>query len=264
MIYLILFVTILGVLLFKLFDILNKQFRVTPVSTSSLSSSNDPGYINPILPRKTDVTEIYKDISIEPYGCFSSVDEKFFLKEINKYSNKNVFDSGIIISESRRSDDMKELIQQVINNGFDQYGYSMLHKYNNDPDGYSKNMNIKEIGVLGKLAGYNYISVFKIDEHTRGKIYLTYSPPMDDENKKHVAVSDVPGFTLTPKLNNYTNEEEKAPGKEMACGYPCLPYDKPMTFDDNGVTRQYMCGSVAYPDIKSPTRFAVYRIVEKI
>jgi hypothetical protein len=265
MIYLILFVVILGTILFKLFDMINVQFK------SSIKQQDN--LIIPItkIPTKTQLTEIYKDITIEPYGCFSSLDEKFFLKQMNPYNNKNIFDSGIIISEDKRTDDMRELIQQVINNGFDQYGYSMLHKYDNDPDGYSKNMNIKEIAVLGKLAGYNYLSVYKLDENTRGKIYLTYSPPMDkqlgynttkEEYTRNLTQSENT-YTLTPKLNNYTNEQEKAPGKELSCGYPCLPYNKPMTFVEKGITKQYMCGSVGYPDIKTPPRFAVYQIIEK-
>jgi hypothetical protein len=36
-----------------------------------------------------------------------------------------------------------------------------------------------------------------------------------------------------------------------------------MTFVENGITKQYMCGSVGYPDIKTPPRFAVYHILEK-
>ena len=262
MIYLIIFIIILGTLLFKLFDLINAQFRTKEVKK-----------IPSVVPNKTDLSEIYKDISLQPYGCFSSLDEKFFLKQINPYSKGTVFDSGIIISENKRASDMNDLLQKVIKNGFDIYAYSMINKYSNDPDGYSKNMSIIEIGVLGKLAGYNYLSVYKLDENTRGKIYLTYSPPMEielgfdytkDDYNKNVTKSDLPDYTLTPKLNNFTNEKEKAQGKELACGYPCMPNDKPMTFDDKGVTKQYMCGSVGYPDIKTSPRFAVYRITEKV
>ena len=67
---------------------------------------------------------------------------------------------------------------------------------------------------------------------------------------------------LTPKLNNYTNEEEKAPDKELSCGYPCLSDGDPEIFNDNDTKRQYMCGSVGYPNIKTQIRFAVYKIVE--
>jgi hypothetical protein len=265
MIYLILFVAILGTLLYKLFQLINSQFK-----------KPQPEQIEKkfeiIKPQQTDLTEIYKDIGLEPYGCFTSLDEKFFMKQVNPYSKTNVFDSVIVISENRRTEDTKELIQRVMENGFDKYAHYILNKYEKDPEGYSKNMNIKEFAILGKLAGYNYLSVYKIDINTRGKIYLSYSPPMDeqlgfnvtkDEYNKNLTKSDLPDFTLTPKLGNYTNEKEKEPGKELSCGYPCLPYNKPMIFDDSGVTKQYMCGSVAYPDIKTPPRFAVYRIVEK-
>jgi len=262
MIYILSFVIFLGILMYVLFHLINKQFT---------SSSGTSGTSSFKRASRTDLTNIYKNIRLQPYGCFSSLDEKFFLKQINPYSNDTTFDSGIIISESKRSSDMRNLIQQVINNGYDKFAYEMLSKYDKDPDGYSKNMDIINIGILGKLAGYNYLSVYKLNEHVRGKIYLTYSPPMDDqlgfgytdeEYTKNLTKNDLPGYTLTPKLNNYTNEDEKAPGKELACGYPCLPYDKPMTFTENGVTKQYMCGSVGFPNIKTPTRFAVYKIID--
>jgi hypothetical protein len=83
------------------------------------------------------------------------------------------------------------------------------------------------------------------------------------EYNQNVSKSDLPKYTLTPKLNNYTNEEENAAGKEFSCGYPCLPGGNPMTFTENGVTKQYMCGSVAYPNIRTPPRFAVYKITER-
>jgi len=210
-----------------------------------------------VTPRKTDLTEIYKDITLQPYGCFSSLDEKFFSKQINPYSKNSVFDSGILINNDS---DIRQLIQQVINNGFDKYGYNILNKYESIPDGYKK-MNIIEIGILGKLAGYNYLSIYKIDETTRGRIYLTYSPPMDDDIDGNIIKTDLPGYTLTPKINKYTNEEEKAPGKELSCGHPCMSNDQILKYDSD---KQYMCGSTAYPNIKTPSRFAVYHIKEKV
>jgi hypothetical protein len=261
MIYLILFVVILGILLLKLFDLINAQFK----------TKKEP--IVTVLPSKTDLTDIFKDITLQPYGCFTSLDEKFFLRKVNVYSKNNGLDSGIIISDTDTKNDTLELIEKVKNNGFDKYAYYIYNKYNDMPDGYNKNMSILELGVLGKLAGYNYLSIYKLNKNTRGHVYLTYSPPLNDDLEynytqadynKVLSKSDLPGYTLTPKLNNYTNEEEKAPGKELSCGYPCLPYDKPLTFKENGVTKQYMCGSVGYPNIKTPSRFAVYRIVEKV
>ena len=276
MMYIILFIGILGLFLFKLFDMINAQFRTKTSSSSeeiTQSLSETTQSLPKLKPNKMDLTEIYKDIDLQPYGCFSSLDEKFFLKKINPYTNSNVFDSGLIISEDNRKKDTHELITQVINNGFGTYAYYIFNKYDNDPDGYSKNMDIKEFAILGKLAGYDYLSVYKLNESTRGKIYLTYSPPMEtqlgfnattDEYNNNLTKSNLPTYTLIPKLNNYTNENEKTPGKELACGYPCLPNDKPMTFNENGTTKQYMCGSVGFPDIKTPPRFAVYKIVEKV
>ena len=112
------------------------------------------------------------------------------------------------------------------------------------------------------MAGYNYLSVYKINETTRGKIYLSYSPPMDELMDNKLTKSEK--YTLTPVLNKYTNELEKAPEKELSCGYPCMSGDKPETFVENGVVKQYMCGSAGYPTIKTPSRFAVYKIVETV
>ena len=218
-IYIILFVSVLLVYVF--FDLINAQFK----------SKKEP--IKRDKPRKTDLNEIYKDITLEPYGCFSSLGEKFFL-------NKET-DSGIIISNKQ---DIIDLIKQVNDNGFDIYANNILHK---DLD----NLSIFELGILGKLVGYNYLSVYNINENTRGKVYLTYSPPMDKAEGK-LTVSDLPGYTLKPKPGKFTNEEEKAPGKELSCGYPC----------NSSSSEIYMCGSVGYPDIKTPARFAVYHIKE--
>jgi hypothetical protein len=162
MIYLILFVAILGTLLFKLFDIINAQFKKPQEPRIEKKTEI-------IKPQRSDLTEIYKDINLRPYGCFSSLDEKFFMKQINPYSKTNVFDSVVIISENRTNDDTRELINKVMDNGFDKYAHYILNKYDKDPEGYSKNMSIKEFAVLGKLAGYNYLSIYKIDINTRGK-----------------------------------------------------------------------------------------------
>jgi hypothetical protein len=213
-------------------------------------------------PSINQLTEYYGDIGIEPYGCFSSLDEKFFQKEYNEYTKST--NSLLILDNTDK--DIQRLVVHVINNGYDIYGFKMLHKY--DPDKY-KDISIEEIAVLGKLSGYNYLSVFKFDEKSRGKMYLSYSPPMDEileqfDEKNLSKPKETKYHSLTPKLNQYTNEEEKAPGKELSCGYPCTYKNKPVTFKDpNGNVRQYMCGSVGYPNIKTPARFAVYKIVEK-
>ena len=222
MIYIIL--VVLVILVYVFFDLINAQFK-------SKVKERKPDHVNP---RKTDLNEIYKDITLEPYGCFSSLDEKFFLKKET--------DSSIIISNKQ---DTIDLIKKVNDNGFDIYANKILHK---DLD----KLDIFELGVLGKLAGYNYLSVYKIDENTQGKVYLTYSPPMDKAEGK-LSVSDLPGYTLKSKPGQFTNETEKAPGKELSCGYPCNPSSGEI----------YMCGSVGYPDIKTPSRFAVYHIKER-
>jgi hypothetical protein len=247
----VLFIIVFGTLIIYMFHRINYQFK-----KPSKRENNKK-------PHKTDIVGIYKDISIKPYGCFSSLDEKFFQKKLKN----GVPHSGMIISDSNQDHDIRELINNIIDIGFDQYGYHLINKYKRDYSG----MNIKEIGILAKLAGYSYISVYKLNEGTRGKIYLSYSPPMNkqldydasqEESAKHLTKSDLPKHTLTPELDKYTNEEEKAPGKELSCGYTCLTSGKQLTHKENGIKRHYMCGSVGYPNIKTPTRFAVYELIE--
>jgi hypothetical protein len=112
MLYVIFFV-ILSFILFNLFGSVNTQFKQKDNIESTRSTNN-------YKPSKIDLTDIYKDIYLEPYGCFSSLDEKFFMKEINKYSKRQVYDSGILISESRASQDPQNLITKVIDNGFEE------------------------------------------------------------------------------------------------------------------------------------------------
>jgi hypothetical protein len=249
-IYFVLFIAVFGSIIVILFHLINSQFK----------SKQKAGFK---LPRKTDLVGIYKNITIKPYGCFSNLDKKFFQKKIN-YAKNGSLDSGILISDTDQDRSIQDLIDHVIRIGFDQYGYSLINRFNGNYSGIS----IKEIGILAKLAGYNYLSIYKLDEKTRGKIYLTYSPPLNrqidynaskEEYDKSLTISDLKNYTLTPKLDNYTNE--KAPGKELSCGYTCLTEGKPLIYDDNGTKRHYMCGSVAYPEIKTPARFAVYQLV---
>ena len=224
---------------------------------------------------KKHFNDAITDIKLEPYGCFSNLKGKFFLKKINPYSRISKFDSGIIISDTHQERDVLELIKQVIDNGYDLYGTKIYKKYFHTPDKF-KYITIEELGALGKLAGYNYLSIYKIDKLEKGSVYLTYSPPMDtaitdsvgmdytqEQYDKNLTKSDLSTYTLTPKLNKYTDEEKREPEKELSCGHPCLPFGEPMTFKDSkGDIRQYMCGSVAYPNIKTPPRYAVYKIVE--
>ena len=216
-----------------------------------------------VKPNKQRLTDIYTDIKLEPYGCFTNLKQKFFLKKINPYTKFNEYDSGIWISEN---DSMIKLIENVIVNGFDEYGYNIIKKYP------QKELTLLEIATLGKLSGYNYISVFKLFEKSKGNYYLTYSPPMnvelgieytEEQYKSALTKSDLPNYTLKPRFNKYTNEDEKSPGKELSCGYPCIANDLPqLDKDSSGNVTQYMCGSTAFPDIKTPSRFSVYKIVE--
>jgi len=61
MIYLIVFVAILGTLLFKLFDLINAQFKKPQEPHIEKKTEI-------IKPQRADLTEIYKDINLQPYG----------------------------------------------------------------------------------------------------------------------------------------------------------------------------------------------------
>jgi len=230
------FVLIYGLILFGFVNAISSQFKKDKIEN--------------LKPSKTDVTEIYKDIYLEPYGCFSSLEEKFFARKLIGTQ----YDSGTIL---RNNDDIKQLVEQVIKTGYDIYGYKMLHKYNNDYN----NITVIELGILGKLSGYNYISIFKYDENTRGNVYLTYSPPMDkevdydvksEEYKENLSKSDMPKSTAVSSSND----------KDFACGYQCFDSDGKTPLKVN--SKVLTCGSVGFPTVKTPTRFAVYTIAEKL
>ena len=89
------------------------------------------------------------------------------------------------------------------------------------------------------------------------QIFFSYSPPLYSNS---VLEPDLP-FTLTPPLNGYTDEIENASGKELSCGYPCSYKDGKLQITPDG--KQYMCGSIVHPTIKTPPRYAVYQIYEK-
>ena len=82
-VYLTVFVS-LAFLVYKFYNVINAQF---PQKKSEKM----------VTPRKTDLTEIYKDITLQPYGCFNELDEKFFKKELNIYTNQ--YDSLVIIND---------------------------------------------------------------------------------------------------------------------------------------------------------------------
>ena len=215
-----------------------------------------------------------KNVTITPYGCFTELKNQFFQERVNPYSkDNNKLSSSYYISESEQQKDLKKLIQDVIHNGYTKFGNTILRKYNKSG---SKGITILEVAKLAKLNGYNYISILKgpNSTHSYSKIYLTYTPPTissaiykysanftEDEFNSILTDSDLPDYSLTPKLNNFTNENDSGQTKELACGLPCITDNKPETFtDSSGVVRQYMCGSVNYPTLKTPERYAVYKI----
>jgi hypothetical protein len=207
-------------------------------------------------PNISTVSDLIKDIGIKPVGCFTNVADLYFISCVNPYSTKKVIDSGIRIT--KYPEDIVTLINRVIQNGYDLYGNKIKNNYKGTD--YS-NLDIKELATLGYLSGYRFMSIYKNDLNEKKNIFYSYGPPQSDQDT--IMNSDLPNYTLTPKLNNYTNENENAPGKELSCGYPCFKDKKPETFIENGVQKQYMCGSITYPTIKTPPRYSVYQIFEK-
>jgi hypothetical protein len=86
--------------------------------------------------------------------------------------------------------------------------------------------------------------LYKKNENEYGKIYLSYSPPMDRHN--------IYG-NFTQKEYNQSLLKPDSPKESLSssCGFPCK---------DPGM----MCGSDNYPNIKNTPRFAVYQMVESI
>jgi signal recognition particle subunit SEC65 len=207
-------------------------------------------------PSLSTVSDIIEDIGIKPVGCFTNIKDLIFESCVNPYSTKKVMDSGIRIINY--PEDIVNLINKVIQNGYDLYGNKIKNTYKGTD--YS-NLNIKELATLGYLSGYRYMSIYKNDLNEKKNIFYSYGPPQSD--KDTVMNSDLPNYTLTPKLNNYKNEDENAPGKELSCGYPCFKDKNPEILIENGIQKQYMCGSITFPTIKTPPRYAVYEIYEK-
>jgi hypothetical protein len=189
------------------------------------------------------ITNPDNDIKIVPYGCFSNFDNLFFYKKINPYSDIKVFDSGTILNTKN---DYIDLLNNVSKNGFSDYSTSIKNKY---PD--LTNISIQEIASLALLGGYQYISVYKTDVDNIGKVFLTYSPPMnkhnivgwfsEEEYNEYLTSSDLPNDKLTGVK----------PG-DSTCGYQCSS------------SSDYYCGSVNYPNIKTFPKLAVYKIIETI
>jgi len=248
----ILFIIIIILVLFYIFNLKSK----TKSNLSNLSS-----YCPIVLsPKNQYINDPISDINIEPIGCFSNIKDDFFISCINPYSNEKISDSGIEIKNY--PDDIINFLKQVIKNGYDLYGNNILNKYRGTD--YS-NLNIIEIATIGYLCGYKYMSILSNGIDSKNEIFFSYSPPMDDlVDDKNVGKPDLPTYNLMPKDGNYAHENNIKPGQELSCGFPCLKNGKPQSFLDNyGVLRNYMCGSIVSPTIKTPPRYAVYKIFEK-
>ena len=252
------------------------KYKTTPDSNNSENTllTQENNFFG--APAKVDNID---SIKIEPYGCFVNLKNQFFKETVNPYSkDQNQISSSYYFTESEKTKSLRRLILDVIKNGYTTFGNKMLQKYDNE--GGTKNISLLEMGKLGKLAGYNYMSVLRSPSDAEGtiyKAYFTYSPPTISSalyrfnsnytNKDFESIltdSDLPNHTLTPKLNNHISQisEDPSDQKELACGFPCITYGEPETFvDTQGVVRQYMCGSVNYPTLKTPEHYAVYKLI---
>lgn len=251
---------VIGIVLYFLMNRVGESIKEEndPVETQLLNNSNYEQLRKIGKTNTKRLFDVFSDIRLEPYGCYMNIKDDFFTSQINPYaSNEKIPDSGIIINNDQT---LKRLIEKIAKNGFQQYAVSLNQKT-------FDSLSLHELGVLAKLAGYNYLSIYKMDPKNRGKVYMTYSPPLSseipqrytqDEFNKALLPTDLDEYTLTPVFGQHTNEVENKQSKQLACGFSCNE-----TFiDPNGIKREYMCGSKNYPTIKTPTRYAVYKIVE--
>jgi len=179
------------------------------------------------------ITNPDRDIKLQPLGCFYNLDEKFFYKKINPFAKIKEFNSLFVI---QNSSDFLNLINEVKDNGFGEYVDRLDPNYNN--------LRLQQLAVLGVFAGYNYISLYKKNESEYGKIYLSYSPPMN----KHNIYGN---FTQKEYNQNLLKPDLPPESLVKECGFKCK---------DPGM----MCGSHHQPNIKNTPRFAVYQMVESI
>lgn len=252
---------VMGTVLYLLMNHAGKSIPVEvndPVEAELLKNSNYEQLRKIGKTSTKRLFDVFSDIQLEPYGCYMNIKDDFFTSQVNRYaSSEKIPDSGITIHNDQT---LKKIIEKIASNGFLQYAVSISSKS-------FDSLSLHELGILGKLAGYNYLSVYKMDPEKRGKVLMTYSPPLSteipqrytqDEFKKALLPTDLDDYTLTPVFGQYTNEVKKEKGKSLSCGFPCNE-----TFiDPNGIKREYMCGSKNFPTIKTPTRYAVYKITE--
>jgi hypothetical protein len=178
-----------------------------------------------------------EDITVKPYGCFKDIDERFFIRKLNPFSKVKIFNSVFVISENSMQKDFQTLFDEITQNGFGEYALKQKNK---------NSFTLQELGALCLYAGYSYMSIFKTGLDGNMRIYFSYSPPMNKLN--------ITGQFNQKEYNKYLlksdlNYSLKFSSSETMCGYPC-----------NSKNPDYYCGSLNYPNIKSPTTFAVYSV----
>ena len=195
------------------------------------------------------ITDPDTQIIIKNYGCFKDLDERFFVKKFNPFDSTKISSSAFVISntsDTTFSFDFERLFDKITTNGFGKYIISLKKKYSIDN---YKNISVPELGILAIFSGYMYISICKESLDGLPLIYFTYSPPMNKYNLNgQFSPKELELYTTKPdfpmKSLNTSSQE--------GCGFPC-------SNDSN-----YNCGSINYPNIKSPVTFAVYNAVISI
>jgi len=219
-----LIIILILIIAFLLFDIKNNFTENVSDILTYTETSSDLEFIKNIKL----ISDPNKDVKLKPLGCFSNLSEYFFYKKINPFSKIKEFNSLFVIKDSSS---FQDLLNEVNNNGFGDYVKKLDKNFNN--------IKLQELAVLGLFAGYKYISLYKKNEKEYGKIFLSYSPPMNKHN--------IYGQFTKKEYSNSLLEPDLP---LESCGFKC----------NDG----YMCGSENYPNIKNTQHFAVYEITESV
>ena len=199
----------------------------------------------PVIFDNVTQRESVNGVDIVPVGCYINILDYYFLSCVNPYSSDNSLpDNGLTIS--KYPEDVVSLINQANQNGYTELANSILNKYSGDYTG----LTISDFGLLGYLCGYKFMSI--TNNENRNTVFFSYSAPL--KNQKSATKPDLP-FTLRPTINNSTNEVDNIEGREISCGNVCVP-------ETSSDGKNYTCGSILYPTIRTPPRYSVYKLTK--
>ena len=223
-----------------LFLILVLVYLCTRSKKSQLENINDDC---PLIFDNPTQRETVNSVDVVPVGCYINILDYYFLSCVNPYSSDNSLpDNGLTIN--KYPDDVISVINQASRNGYTELADSILTKYTD----YSR-VTINDFGLLGYLCGYKFMSITNNENNV---VFFSYSAPL--KNQKTPAKPDLP-FTLRPSINNSTNEVDNIEGRELSCGNVCVP-------ETSSDGKNYTCGSILYPTIRTPPRYSVYKLMK--